>query len=79
MKAIDQLRQLLANGELHHVTYRCLGTIHEGLYFYQKSTTGFRGFDLAGCVNKMIDGADVEDAHKLVRGIGVHVGSYGNG
>lgn len=79
MRALELLRDLLASGEFHHATYRCQGTVHEGLWFYRRSTDGFRGYDVAGCVNASLDAADLEEALKLVAHTGVSVGSYGNG
>jgi hypothetical protein len=77
MRSIDKLRTLIKSGQLHHVTYRCRGTVWEGLWFYKKDANGFRGYDVAGCVGK--DDSDYEEAYRLVQGIGLHVGSYGNG
>jgi hypothetical protein len=77
MRAIEHLRFLIEHGELHHVTYRNRGTVWEGLWFYARSKDGFRGYEVAGCVNK--NDPDYEDAYKLTQGIGLHVGSYGNG
>ena len=79
-KAIDQLRDLLAAGDFHHATYRCVGTVHEGLWFYRRDPAGFRGYDVAGCVNKMFDTVeDMDAAHALVAHTGISVGSYGHG
>lgn len=79
-KPIDQLRALLESGEFHHATYRCQGTVHEGLWFYRKDPAGFRGYDVAGCVSKMLDTAeDLDAAHALVAHTGISVGAYGGG
>jgi hypothetical protein len=77
MKQIDVLKALIVSGEFHHVTYRNRGTVWEGLWFYRKSADGFRGYEVAGCVNK--SDPDYDDAYKVCAGKGLHVGSYGNG
>jgi hypothetical protein len=74
---LQELRELIASGEFHHATYRNIGTVWEGLWFYRRDPQGRRGFSVAGCVNKA--DADIDAAHELVRGSGVSVGSYGNG
>lgn len=76
-RAIDKLRALLASGEFHHATYRCFGTVHEGLWFYRKSPDGFRGYDVVGAVLR--NDPDLDAAHALVEHTGISVGSYGNG
>jgi hypothetical protein len=76
MTELESLKSLLASGEFHHATYRCIGTVWEGLWFYRKGN-GPRGFTVAGCVNKT--SPDLEAAMELVRHTGVSVGSYGNG
>lgn len=77
MSAIEQLRALKESGALHHVTYRNRGTVWEGLWFYRNSQDGFRGYEVAGCVNK--SDPDYEAAYELTRGSGLHVGSFGGG
>lgn len=80
MTSLDRLRVLLASGEFHHATYRCVGTVHEGLWFYRKRSDGFRGYDVAGCVSKTLDTAeDLDEAHRLCAHTGISFGSYGNG
>ena len=76
-KPIDLLRETLADGTFHHATYRNIGTLWEGLWFYVKDPTGFRGFSVAGCVYK--NDPEIDAAYALVRGTGVSVGSYGRG
>ena len=76
-KPIETLRALLASGEFHHATYRCLGTVWEGLWFYRKSTDGFRGYEPAGCVGK--NDPDLDAAHTACAGTGISVGAYGSG
>jgi hypothetical protein len=76
-KSIDNLRESLASGRFHHATYRCIGTVWEGLWWYEKDADGFRGYSVAGCVNKA-DPA-INEAHELVCGTGVSVGAYGQG
>jgi len=77
MTPIDKLRESLASGRFHHATYRNIGTLWEGLWWYEKDANGSRGFSVAGCVNKT-DPA-IDEAHELVRGTGMSVGSYGQG
>jgi len=77
MTNLDKLRGMMADGSLHHVTYRCRGTVWEGLWFYRKAADGFRGYEVAGCVNK--NDPDYADAEEATRGIGIHVGAYGHG
>ena len=77
MRQIDVLRALLASGEFHHATYRNQGTVWEGLHFYRRSESGFRGYDHAGCVGK--NDPDLDAAHDLVAHTGISVGCYGGG
>lgn len=77
MTPIEQLRECLQNGTFHHATYRNIGTLWEGLWFYVKDPNGFRGYTVAGCVNKT--DPDINAAHELVRGTGISVGAYGKG
>lgn len=74
---IEMLRALLAAGEFHHATYRCIGTVWEGLWFYKKSADGFRGYECVGCVAK--GDPDLDAAHALVAHTGISVGAYGGG
>jgi hypothetical protein len=78
-KEIEILRALLESGEFHHATYRGQGTVWEGLWFYRTSSSGFRGYEVAGCVNARLDADDLDAAHALVAHTGISVGSYGNG
>lgn len=77
MTPIEQLRETLRNGTFHHATYRNIGTLWEGLWFYVKDADGFRGYSVAGCINKT--DPNLNEAHELVRGTGVSVGAYGQG
>ena len=77
MSPLDTLRALLASGEFHHATYRCQGTVWEGLWFYRRSADGFHGYDVAGCVPR--GDPDLDAAHALVAHTGISVGSYGRG
>ena len=74
---IEQLRALLASGEFHHATYRCIGTVWEGLWIYRKSADGFRGYDVVTCITK--GSPDIDAAHTLCAGTGISVGAYGGG
>ena len=71
------LAELLEDGEFHHATYRNIGTIWEGLWFYRTDPDGHRGFTVAGCVGK--NNPDLDEAHEMVAGTGVSVGAYGSG
>lgn len=77
--ALEHLQALVKSGEFHHVTYRCLGTVWEGYWFYRKSDTGYRGFEVAGCVNKTDPNLDKATEFLIQNGIATSVGSYGNG
>lgn len=77
MSPIDTLRALLARGEFHHATYRCEGTVWEGLWIYRKDADGFRGYSVVTCIRK--DSPDLETAYDLCAGTGISRGSYGNG
>ena len=79
MSNLEQLEQLLASGEFHHATYRCIGTVHEGLWFYRKAPSAKRGFEVVGCINARADADVIEQAQELVKNTGVSLGSYGNG
>ncbi len=74
---MDQLRALLDSGEFHHATYRCIGSVWEGLWCYRKSAEGFRGYEVALSFPK---GTEAPAQALLVSmGIGTHVGAYGGG
>lgn len=75
--SIETLRVLLASGEFHHATYRNQGTLWEGLHYYKRSESGFRGFEHAGTIFK--SDPSLETAFELTRGTGISVRSYGNG
>lgn len=75
MITIEMLMELLASGQFHHATYRNQGTIWEGLWIYQKSETGFRGFEAVGFFGRQT--AHLEQAEQLVSHTGVSLGSYG--
>jgi hypothetical protein len=77
MQNLIQLKQLLATSQFHHATYRCQGTLWEGLWIYRKSDTGLRGYDVATSFLKADQ--NLETAFELVRGTGISVGSYGRG
>lgn len=77
MKPLEQLQDSLQSGRFHHATYRNIGTLWEGLWFYEKDPNGFRGYAVTGCVSKT--DPDIDAAHALVRGTGVSVGAYGQG
>lgn len=76
---LDELRTLKEAGQLHHATYRDIGTIWEGLNIYAKDDgeTGFRGYRHIGRFGK--ENPDLPAAHEIVRTTGVSVGSYGEG
>lgn len=74
---LEQLIKLLESGEFHHATYRNMGTLWEGLWIYKRSNTGFRGYEVATCINKL--NPDLDRAFELTRGTGISVGAYGRG
>lgn len=74
---LDDLRTMLADGSFHHATYRCVGSLWEGLWIYRRSETGFRGYEPVGAFLK--GSTDLDAAHKLCAGTGISVGSYGDG
>lgn len=75
MTTINDLKQLQQSGQYHHATYRNQGTVWEGLYIYERDTTGFQGYRLWGAFHK--DNPDLGAAMEMLRGISV--GAYGNG
>lgn len=74
---LEALKELISGGNFHHATYRNFGTLWEGLWIYKKSSSGFRGFEPATTFLK--DDPNLDAAHELVKGTGIHVGSYGKG
>ena len=74
---LDALQTLLNSGQFHHATYRNVGTLWEGLWIYEKNANGFRGYSVVGSFPK--GDRELEQAHKLVRGSGISVGSFGRG
>lgn len=72
-----ELKYLLDSKQFHHATYRCLGTLWEGLWIYVNKPEGFRGFESGGCFYK--DDPALDAAIELVKHTGVSVGSYGRG
>lgn len=74
---LAELHCMLADGSFHHATYRCQGTLWEGLWIYRRSADGFRGYEVAGAFLR--GSADIDAAHDIVRGTGVSVGEYGGG
>lgn len=76
---MDELKRLIDSGEFHHATYRCQGSLWEGLWIYRKSATGFRGYEPATCVYK--NDPALDEAYRIINraGHGTHLGSYGNG
>ena len=77
MTELDKLKALIAKGELHHATYRNRGTVWEGVWFYRHDTDGFRGFSIAGCVNKV--DPDFEESFRVLAGHGMSIGAFGEG
>lgn len=73
---IEQLKKLISDGKFHHATYRCIGTLWEGLWIYAKYD-GLRGFEPVGSFPK--DSVELDEAHNILRGTGISVGSYGQG
>jgi hypothetical protein len=71
------LKDLLASGQFHHATYRCQGSLWEGLWIYRRSDNGFRGYEPATTFLK--SDPSLELAHELVRSTGISLGSYGQG
>ena len=74
---MEQLIELVESGDFHHATYRCLGSLWEGLWIYRKSADGFRGYDVVGSFPK----GEEHDAQVYLskKGHGTSLGSYGNG
>jgi hypothetical protein len=77
--SLELLRQLLDAGDFHHATYRCVGSVWEGLWIYRKADTGFRGYEVAASIPKDDPNLDVAYALLHERNIGSSFGSYGNG
>jgi hypothetical protein len=74
---LQALVKMLADGSFHHATYRNVGTLWEGLWIYQRSETGFRGFESAIAFLK--NDPELPQAEELTRGTGISVGVYGQG
>jgi len=74
---IDELKTLLDAGTFHHATYRCIGSLWEGLWIYRKAPDGFRGYEVAGSFPKGTEGPAQIMLHSY--GIGSHLGAYGCG
>lgn len=77
-QSIDLLKSLLASGDFHHATYRCHGSLWDGLWIYRRSATGFRGYEPAGFFFGPKH-PDYAEAERLISGTGVSVGAYGQG
>ena len=78
-RELDKLKSLIESGEFHHATYRNVGTIWEGLHFYRKDEKGFRGFSIAGCINKSFGKEAMDKAHDILPSGSLSVGAYGEG
>lgn len=77
-KAIEDLQCLLDSGQFHHATYRCQGTVWEGLWIYCKDPNGFRGYSVY--MSFPVSNKESCDlVHKMLAHTGISVGSYGNG
>ena len=74
---LDILKAMLADKTFDHATYRNHGTLWEGLWIYEKSDGGFRGYAPVGAFYK--ENPDLDAAFELVRGTGISVGAYGRG
>lgn len=77
MSKIDMLEELLAGGRFDHATYRDFGTLWEGLWIYERDPSGFRGYRPALSFGK--NDAELDEAYKRLRGVGIHLGAYGQG
>jgi hypothetical protein len=75
--SLDELRWLLESGTFHHATYRCEGTLWEGLWVYKHDANGFCGYSPAGAILK--DSPDLDEAYRLVSPTGISRGAYGGG
>lgn len=74
---IGELRTLVDAGEFHHATYRCVGSLWEGLWIYKHAPGRARDFEPAGAFLK--GSADLDEAHNICVGSGISVGAYGAG
>jgi hypothetical protein len=72
---LADLEALQKSGEFHHATYRCQGTLWEGLWVYRRSETGFRGYDVVGSFP--VGAPELAQAMRACTG--VSVGAYGQG
>lgn len=77
---LETLQEMLADGSLHHATYREAGRCGEGLWLYRKNSDGFLGYEYASAILCSED-ADLKAAYALLQYAGhtVHVGRYGEG
>ena len=78
-KNLELLKELLESGDFHHATIRNIGTPWEGVWFYRKSNTVHRGFEVAGYINAELDKEVIDEAIELVKGTGINMGCYGKG
>lgn len=72
------LRAMLSSGEFHHATYRCQGSLWEGLWIYPRDPNGFRGYG-APTLCFHAGTPELPEAEKLCQGTGISVGAYGVG
>lgn len=73
---IDELKALRASGRFHHATYRCHGTLWEGLWIYEVSGQ-LRGFLPAGFFSPAHP--DYKQVEESLYGTGISLGAYGQG
>lgn len=79
MRNLELLKSMLADGTFSHATYRCIGTVWEGLWFY-RAVEARVGYEVAGCVNASDqDGLKAAESLLASHGISTHVGAYGEG
>lgn len=73
---IEELTALRTSGRFHHATYRCHGTLWEGLWIYVYADEG-RGFLPEGFFSP--NHPDYKQAEESLYGTGISLGAYGQG
>lgn len=79
MTNLEQLQQLIANKQIHHCTYRNIGTLWEGLWIYTNDSKDLTGFDVGTAFFK--NDTNLFYAEQMLRANGYFqsVGAQGDG
>lgn len=87
MEGLQLLLAMLADGSFHHATYRCQGSLWEGLWIYRKVVSGDAGtyvngrfgFEPAASIPKASPHLDAAYAALKAAGHGTSLGAWGEG